>query len=92
MKKKMLIICVVMMLAVGVWGLTRPEALGNITRDFAEPTTSTSTISFSGEENDKIKFVFKSDVKGGELNIVLSDSNGNVVYEVEPHDITSCSV
>lgn len=57
--------------------------LGNINQDFTEPTTSTSNISFAGEENNKIKFSFRSNIESGELNIVLYDSNGNIAYELD---------
>lgn len=50
---------------------------------FAEPTSGTSNISFAGEENNKIKFSFKSNVESGELNIVLYDSTGNLIYELD---------
>ena len=35
----------------------------------------------TGEENNKIKFSFRSNVESGELNIVLYDSNGNIVKQ-----------
>ena len=85
MKKKNIILGVVAFLIVfsGVWIFTRPEALGNMTQAFQEPTTNSSNISFPGEVNERIKFSFKSNVASGELSIVLYDSNGNVVYELD---------
>jgi len=85
MKKKNII------LALGVfvigllflWILNRPESLANITQKFNEPTTSSSNVTFSGEANERIKFSFKSNIKSGELDIILYDSNGNVVYELD---------
>lgn len=53
----------------------------------ATPTTKTSTISFVGEAGDKIKFAFESDIKSGELRIVLYDSQGNEVYELDKADV-----
>ncbi len=34
-------------------------------------------------EKGKIKFSFKSSVEAGELDIVLYDSDGNIVYELD---------
>ena len=81
MKKKGIIIggIIVVLAILSVWLFTCPEALGNMNQDFANPTTSTSSISFAGEENTKIKFSFRSNIESGELNIVLFDSKGNMV-------------
>lgn len=85
MKKKGIIIggIAVVLVVLSVFLFTRPDVLGNMNQDFKEPTTSTSNISFEGEENNKIKFSFRSNVESGELNIVLYDSNGNIVYELD---------
>ena len=85
MKKKSIIIggIAVILVVLSVFLFTRPDVLGNMKQDFTEPTTSTSNISFAGEENNKIKFSFRSNVESGELNIVLYDSNGNIVYELD---------
>ena len=66
-----------------LWISNRPESLGNIIQKFSEPTTSSSNVTFSGEANERIKFSFKSNIKSGELDIILYDSNGNVVYELD---------
>ena len=78
MKKKGIIIggTAVILIVLSVFLFTRPDVLGNMNQDFAEPTTSTSNISFTGEENNKMKFSFRSNVESGELSIVLYDSNG----------------
>ena len=85
MKKKGIIIggIAVILVVLSVFYFIRPEVLGNMNQNFAEPTTSTSNISFEGEENNKIKFSFRSNVESGELNIILYDSNGNSVYELD---------
>lgn len=84
-KKKGIIIggIVVVLIVLSAFLFTRPDVLGNMNQDFTESTTSTSNISFVGEENNKIKFSFRSNVESGELNIVLYDSNGNIVYELD---------
>lgn len=83
--KKKIIIFVIFILAVvlsSIVLLTRPKALGNMSNTIDKPTTNTSDILFSGKANDKIKFSFKSSVEAGELDIVLYDSDGNIVYEL----------
>lgn len=66
-----------------LWIFNRPESLGNITQKFSESTTSSANITFSGEANERIKFSFKSNIESGELDIILYDSNENVVYELD---------
>lgn len=85
MKKKNIILLVIMFIIILLilWVFNRPESLGNITQKFNEPTTSSSNITFSGEANERIKFSFKSSIESGELEIVLYDSNGNIVYELD---------
>ena len=88
MKKKYLTIAlgIVAVIAVSViWLLNRPKALGNINHSFSslEPATNTSTISFFAEEGDRIRFYFASDIEQGDLGIVLYDSEGNMVKELD---------
>lgn len=84
MKKRYIIIGIIAIIAVilSAWLLTRPESLGNISHDYSEPETSVSNISFSGEAGDRIKFSFRSDIKSGNLDVLLYDSAGNQVYEL----------
>ena len=70
-------------IAIAIYLLTSPKTLGNITHSYSEPTTTTSNISFSGEAGDKIKFSFKSHVEAGSLDMVLYDSGGIKVYELD---------
>lgn len=85
MKKKSLIIGVVaivsILIIVGLFN--RPTTLGNMNNKFVEPETSTSNITFTGEAGERIKFSFRSSVEEGELDIVLYDSEGNLVYELD---------
>lgn len=85
MKMKYIIIGIIAVLAVilSVWLLTRPKPLGNINHAYSEPETSISNISFSGEAGDRIKFSFRSDIKGGDLDLLLYDSDGNEVYKLD---------
>lgn len=63
--------------------LTRPKELGNIRQAYSTPETSTSNISFSGEMGDRIKFSFASNIENGDLDIIVYDSKGNAVYELD---------
>lgn len=85
MKKKYVVIGIIAVLAaiLSVWLLTRPKPLGNINQVYSEPETSVSNISFSGEAGDRIRFSFRSDIKSGDLDILLYDSDGNEVYKLD---------
>ena len=61
----------------------RREVLGNITADIDEPQTPCSDVSFFGREGDRIKFSLKTNVKSGTVDFVLTDSDGNVVSELD---------
>ena len=75
----------IILAALALWLLTRPKILGNINHSFSssEPVTDTSTISFLAEEGDRIRFYFASDIEQGNLDIVLYDSEGNLVKELD---------
>ena len=84
MKKKILVIVIVVVLVLaGLWLVARPKALGNMKHSYDTATTSSSDFSFAGQENEKIKFSFESNVESGDLVITLRDSSGNVVYELD---------
>ena len=85
MKKKniMLFIIVFALVLLILWIFNQPESLGNITQKFNESTTSSANITFSGETNERVKFSFRSNIESGELDIILYDSTGNVVYELD---------
>lgn len=84
MKKKIIIgVTVLVISLMGIYLLTRPKALGNINQVYNEATTSNSNISFSGQAGEKIKFSFRSNIEDGELEIILYDSDGNAVYELD---------
>lgn len=88
MKKKYLTIalCIGVAIAVSfIWLTNRPKALGNLNHSFSssDPATSTSTISFFAEKDDRIRFYIASDIEQGNLDIVLYDSEGNLVKELD---------
>lgn len=84
MKKKILVIVIVVVLVlVGIWLMTRPKALGNMKHSYDVATTSSSNFSFEGQESERIKFSFQSNIESGKLVITLCNSAGNVVYELD---------
>lgn len=87
MKKKSVIgigIIAIIVIAIVISGYLyfRPELLGNINHNYKEKTTIASSVSFSGKAGDRIKFSLRSNIKNGDLEIVLLDSTGNEVYEL----------
>lgn len=84
MKKKIIIIAIVVaLILVGLWFVIHPKALGNMKHSYDTATTSSSDFSFAGQESERIKFSFQSNVESGDLVITLRDSSGNVVYELD---------
>ena len=86
--KKKYIILISFILAVtagiiGVYLLTRPTVLGNMSNEYSKQVTTTSDISFAGEAGNKIKFVFESDVISGNLDMTLYDADGTAVYTLD---------
>lgn len=88
MKKKLLLSCAILALVITVtaWLFVRPKALGNINASFSEQTTSVSEFVFSAKQGDRVKFSFRSDIQAGTLDIVVCDSNGNIIYELDHAD------
>ena len=83
---KGIVIIAIMVLVFAMLGLRSvvvPGALGNMSRSYIKPETGSSDISFTVEEGERIKFSFASDVQSGELDIVLYDSEGKAVYELD---------
>lgn len=89
MKKKGTIIGIVIIIMVVVlfdgwlWLRASSRALGNMNLVFSEPVTSASAFSFKGEAGDKIKIKFAADKRNENLEIILYDSEGNAVYELD---------
>ena len=85
MKIKITIICIAVfcIAAASIFLLTQPKALCSITQIYTKPETSTSDASFSGETGDKIKISLSTRIDGGDLDVFLYDSKGNVVYELD---------
>ena len=86
--KKKYIILIISVFAVtagimGVYLLARPTVLGNMSSKYSKQVTTTSDISFTGEAGSRIKFVFKSDVLSGNLDVTLYDAAGNAVYTLD---------
>lgn len=85
MKKKSIILGIILIIIViiSIFLLTRPKSLGNINFSCTEKTTKTSEITFSGDAGHKLKFSFRSNIERGNLSIILYDSEGNAVYELD---------
>ncbi len=85
MQKKITItsIASLIVVALGLYLMLKPDVLGNISQKYTEKTTGISNISFYGEAGDKIKFHFRSNVQNGNLDIILYNSNDNTVYELD---------
>lgn len=87
MKKKYIILISFILVAaagiLGVYLLTRPAVLGNMSNEYSKQVTTTSDISFAGEAGNRIKFVFESDVISGNLDMTLYDSDGTAVYTLD---------
>ena len=85
MKRKVIVFAILILAAalLGYCFVGRSESLGNMKRQFCEPATGASSISFAGEVNEKIKLSFASNIEVGELDIYLYDSDGNAVYELD---------
>ncbi len=92
MKKKILLtgITITVFIALAIYLLYRPQSLGNMKNRFTEETTTTSSISFSGKAGDKIRFSFQSEIKAGDLNILLYDSKDNAVYQLDHAKSLKC--
>ena len=86
--KKKYIILIILALAVaagvtGIYLLARPTILGNMSNKYSKQVTTISDISFTGEAGSRIKFVFRSDVVSGNLDMTLYDAAGNAVYTLD---------
>jgi len=85
MKKKSIIIgiIVVIVVVISIYLLTSSKVLCSMNHSYSEQTTNTSAVGFLGETGDRIKFSFRSNIESGDLDIILYDSEGNEVYELD---------
>ena len=84
MKKKCIIICSIVVLAIGcIWMFCLPKSLGNMQASFTDKKTSISEISFALQKGETIKFSFHSDIKTGDLELILYDSKDHEVYVLD---------
>lgn len=81
MKLKILIFCIAAALC--AFMLLFPQNMGNMSRSFTEPETGCCDVIFYGKPSDNIKISLSSDVKTGSLDIVIYDSDGNMVEELD---------
>jgi hypothetical protein len=83
MKLKSIVIGMVIVTITSVYFFTRPALLGNMANNYTEQATLNSDFSFEGEANDRIRFLFKSNVESGTLDMILYDSQDNIVYTLD---------
>ena len=83
-KKAVLIWGIAVIVALlGVWLTGQPATLGSMRREAASAQTCTSDITFSLQAGQRIRFTFSSDVQSGELELVLYDSDGTMVFVLD---------
>lgn len=86
MKKRNVILgvlAIVMILITIIYLKNSPKLLGEMNYMSTEQINKTSEFSFSGEKDDTIKFSFSSNIESGDLDVILYDSKGNKVYELD---------
>ncbi|MGN0656796.1 MAG: PPC domain-containing protein [Ruminiclostridium sp.] len=86
--KKLIIVLIVIVLIAGLI-FAAPAIMnfmnwmGNINGSYSEPETSGSEVSFYAEAGRKLKIVLNSDIKGGELDITVYNSDGENVFTLD---------
>ncbi len=87
MKKEIVIIITIVTLAMAavltVLLIMRPKTLGNMSSSFSSPKTASSSFSFYAEAGDRLRISFSSDIKGGELTVMLENSDGSEVKTLD---------
>lgn len=59
-----------------------PKSLGNIRRFFAEAETGNSCVTFTVNSGDRLRLCFRSDIDGGELNVIIYNADGERVKDM----------
>lgn len=88
-KKSLVIVMITGMVAIcllAFWLLSCPKSLGIIRGKYAEPVTKVSEITVLGKKGDKIKISSTSNIEQGDLDIILYDSQRNVVKKLDRAD------
>ena len=86
MNTKIKILLLVVVVGVGIVIVIfsgRQKVLGNMSRDVEKAKTSSSDFSFAGSEGERIKISLRTTVTNGTVDFILSDSQGNVVKELD---------
>ncbi|MBO5208247.1 MAG: hypothetical protein J6B68_02765 [Lachnospiraceae bacterium] len=84
MNRKWIIFCSLgLLVAISLGILVKQKPLGNMKRNFLEPTTASSEVSFYADSGTQVKISFSSRIEKGTLNIVLYDSQENIVKELD---------
>ncbi len=58
-------------------------SLGNISENFSNAETSVSSITFTANSGDKIKFSFRTEIESGNVDFVLYNSDGKEITEFD---------
>lgn len=74
---------IVIVVCISIYWVSRQNILGNIHYACRKPTSNSSDFTFKGKSGDTLKFVFSSNIENGSLNIMLYDSNGTMVYQLD---------
>ena len=84
MKKTVIVgIVALIIIILSAYIFIRPNELGNMSGSYSNETTTASEISFSAAKGDLVKFSFRSEIKSGDLSLILYNSAGAAVYELD---------
>lgn len=86
MKKKNIVIGIIIaiLLVMGcMFLINRTKLIGNMENHYTEKTTLNSEISFAAEAGDRVKLSFQSKIESGSLDMILYNSAGDAVYELD---------
>lgn len=62
-----------------IYFITSSSSVGTISRNYAEPTEISSTVSFQGGKDELVSFKLTSKITHGELQFIVIDSEGNIL-------------
>lgn len=77
------IAAMVIVAAVCIGFMFKHKPLGNLNHKYSSPQTGASDITFTLEAGDRIKFSLSSEVVSGDVDMLLYDSQGNLVEEFD---------
>ena len=54
------------------------RTFGSMSSSFSSPKTESSSFEFSAEAGDRVRIAFSSDIKSGNLTVIMYNSDGEV--------------